>query len=163
MSMYLPAYSVRAWVPLNIHYSLEMDGVQWGIFERISGGVMEIDVIEHNVVFESGASTTLHIPGPVKFTPITLDSGYGNTAGLYAWFLQVVNGNIADARKNATINLHAFQDGKYQPVVQWHLLNVWPSRIEGLSMDQNHTERARFSITLVCDSIEREDLKPEKR
>lgn len=152
--------SKRPVLPLNIHYALEIDGVQWAIFERVSGGDMEIDVIQHNVVHENGGFATLHIPGPLKTQPIVLESGYGNTADLYAWFVQVKNGDISAARKNATISLNAFIGGKYQPVVQWHLINVWPSKLSGLDFEQNKTDRARFSITLVCESIEREDFAP---
>jgi phage tail-like protein len=143
--------------PLTIHYSLEIDGVQWGIFTDISGGDMDIDVIEHNVVFANGGFATLRIPGPMKIAPIKLSSGYGNTKDLYAWFMQVKNGDINGARKNATISLNAFVDAKYQAVVQWHLINCWPSKIDGLSLTQGRTEMALFSITLVAESIERED------
>jgi phage tail-like protein len=149
--------------PLNIHYALEIDGVQWGIFNQISGGDMEIDVIDHNVVFENGGFVTLHIPGPMKTQPIKLESGYGNTKDLYLWFIQVKNGDINGARKNATISLNAFIDGKYQAVVQWHLINAWPSKVNGLDLEQGRTELARFSITLVCESNEREDIEPAKK
>lgn len=144
--------------PLNIHYTLEIEGVQVGVFDRISGGDVEIDVIRHNVVYESGMFATLLIPGPRKNKPITLESGYGKTAGLYDWFQQVVKGDIFGARKNATISLHTFVDGKYKPVIQWHLINVWPSKLSGFDFGQQNTDRAHFSITLVCESIEREDL-----
>jgi phage tail-like protein len=147
-------------LPLNIHYALEIDGVQWGIFERISGGEMEVEVIQHNVVYENGGFATLHIPGPHRLSPIVLESGFGNTGDLYHWFTLVRDGDIAKARKNATISLNAFVDGKYQAVVQWHLINTWPSHISGLDLEQSHTERARFSITLVAEAIEREDFQP---
>jgi phage tail-like protein len=150
----------RPVTPLNIHYSLEIDGVQLGIFERITGGNEEIDVIMHNVVYASGEFATLNIPGPRKTTPITLECGFGNTAALYAWFEQVAEGDVFGARKNATISLNSHIGGKYQPVVLWHLINVWPSKVDGFNLNQFSTDWARFSITLVCESIEREDVKP---
>ena len=145
-------------VPLTIHYALEIEGVQVGVFDSISGGDMEISVIEHNVVYESGGFATLMIPGPTKNQPITLESGYGNTAELYAWFTQVQLGDIFGARKNATLSLKAHVEGEYTPVIQWNLINVWPSKLTGFDFKQESTERARFSITLVCEVIEREDL-----
>jgi len=149
--------------PLTIHYSLEINGVQWGIFTEISGGDMDIDVIEHNVVFANGGFATLRIPGPMKIAPIKLNSGYGNTKDLYTWFMQVKKGDINGARKNATISLNAFVDGKYQAILQWHLINCWPSKIDGLNFAQGRTEMALFSITLVAESIEREDFEPPKK
>lgn len=144
--------------PLNIHYSLEIEGVQVGVFDRISGGETELDVIHHRVVYENGGFATLMLPGPRKNQPIVLESGYGKTADLYQWFEQAARGDIFSARRNATISLNAFVDGEYQPVIQWHLLNVWPSRLSGVTLGQQNTELARFSITLVFESIEREDL-----
>ncbi|TLN14220.1 phage tail protein [bacterium] len=144
--------------PLNIHYSLEIEGVQVGVFDRISGGDTEIDVIQHAVVYENGGFATLMLPGPRKNQPVVLESGYGNTAELYHWFEQAARGDIFSARRNATISLNAFVDGEYQPVIQWHLLNVWPAKLSGVTLGQQGTDRARFSITLVFETIEREDL-----
>ncbi len=144
--------------PLNIHYTLEVEGVQVGLFDRISGGEVEIDVIQHPVVYENGGFHTLMITGPRKNHPITLESGYGSTAELYKWFAQAAQGDITGARKNATISLHSYVEGKYQPVIQWHLINTWPSKLSGFDFGQQTTDRAHFSITLVCESIEREDL-----
>lgn len=152
--------SDRVVSPLNIHYTLEIEGVQVGVFDRISGGDVEIDVIHHQVVFENGGFATLLIPGPLKNQPVTLESGYGKTAELYSWFNQVQRGDIFGARKNATISLNAYVKNEYKPVVQWHLINVWPSKFSGFNFDQSNTNRAQLSITLVCESIEREDIKP---
>jgi phage tail-like protein len=143
--------------PLNIHYALEIEGIQVGIFDKISGGEVSIDVVAHNVVYENGGFATLQIPGPVKNTPITLESGFGNTLELYNWFTQASSGDIFGARKNATITLSAYVENEYTPVIRWNLINVWPSKISGLDFTQQTTDRARFSITLVCESIERED------
>ncbi|HEX2980290.1 MAG TPA: phage tail protein [Anaerolineaceae bacterium] len=144
--------------PLNIHYALEIEGVQLGLFDKISGGETEVDVIQHQVVYENGGFATLNIPGPTKYSPITLESGYGKTKDLYRWFVQVTNGDIFRARKNATISLKTYINGKFQPVIQWHMINVWPSKISGFDFGQDNTAEARFSITLVAESIEREDL-----
>ncbi len=144
--------------PLNIHYSLEIEGVQVGVFDRISGGDTEIDVIQHRVVYENGGFATLMLPGPRKNQPVVLEGGYGKTVELYHWFEQAARGDIFSARRNATISLNAFVDGEYQPVIQWHLLNVWPSRLSGMTLGSHNTERARFTITLVFETIEREDL-----
>jgi phage tail-like protein len=77
--------------------------------------------------------------------------------------MQVKKGDINGARKNATISLNAFVDGKYQAILQWHLINCWPSKIDGLNFAQGRTEMALFSITLVAESIEREDFEPPKK
>lgn len=132
--------------------------MQVGVFDRISGGETEIDVIHHQVVYENGGFTTLMLPGPRKSQPVVLEGGYGNTGELYRWFEQAARGDIFSARRNATISLNAFVDGEYQSVIQWHLLSVWPSRLSGVSLGQQNAEQAKFSITLVFESIEREDL-----
>jgi len=144
-------------IPLNIHYALEIEGIQLGVFDRISGGEVNIDDIEHNVVYETGEFVTLHIPGPTKVKPVTLEGGYANTAELYTWFNQVRGGDIFGARKNATITLNSFVEGEYKPVIRWNLIGVWPSKLSGFDFGQQQTGWARFSVTLVCEAIERED------
>lgn len=144
--------------PLNIHYSLEIEGIQLGVFDRISGGDTEIDVIRHQVVYENGGFSTLMLPGPRKNQPVVLEGGYGKTGELYSWFEQAARGDIFSARRNATISLNAFIDGEYQPIIQWHLIGVWPAKLSGITLGQSNTELARFSITLVFEAIEREDL-----
>jgi len=148
-------------IPLNINYSLEIDGVQWAIFRHISGGELITDVIQHPVVNMNGIHTILHIPGPTRCNPVRLESGYGSVEQLYDWYHLVRKGNIYKARKNVSLTLNSFIKGKYTPVANWHLINAWPSEFSGIEVEQRAAEEAFFNVTLVCEEIEHENMMKE--
>jgi len=144
--------------PLNVHYTLDVDDNRMATFDTISGGDLEISVIKHNVVYESGEYRTILIPGPTHTSPIMLQSGFGNTKALYNWFIDANQGKVSSARKNATITLNIHSAGEYSPVVSWNLVAAWPMRISGFdSSQEGYSGRARFSITLMAEEIERVD------
>jgi phage tail-like protein len=144
--------------PLDVNYVLDIDQTQLATFTSLSGGEVELNVIKHNIVYESGENHTLLIPGPTHFSPVILEHGYGNTKELYNWFVLASNGKISSARKNVTITLHAFTKGKYEPLVAWDLINAYPVKISGFESNQSQSARtARFSITIMAEQIERVD------
>ena len=144
--------------PLDVFYTLDVNQTRLASFDSLSGGEIEIGVIKHNVVYESGEYVTMFLPGPTQYAPIVLERGYGNTKELYNWFVQANLGKIASARKNVTITLNIPKDGSFTPMVSWNLINAWPSKISGFSSNQESNARlARFSITLMAESIERID------
>ena len=62
--------------PLDSSYTLDIDKTRLATFSTISGGEIEMQVIKHNVVHESGEYQTLLIPGVTHFAPVTLSHGY---------------------------------------------------------------------------------------
>jgi phage tail-like protein len=144
--------------PINVHYTLDVDQTRLAIFTKLSGGDIEVSVIKHNVVYPSGEYRTLLIPGPTQYSPITLESGFGNTKALYNWFIQANRGRTASARKNVTITLHVREAGQYKPVVSWNLLGAWPTKISGFDASQDGSPRiSQFSMTIQMESVERVD------
>ncbi len=144
--------------PLNVFYTLDVNQTRLASFDSLSGGEVEISVIQHNVVYESGEYVSMAVPGPTRYAPVVLERGYGNTKELYNWFVLANTGKIASARKNVTITLNIPKDGAFVPMVSWNLINAWPSKISGFASDQDNNARlARFSITLIAESIERID------
>jgi phage tail-like protein len=144
--------------PINVHYALDVDNTRLAIFTKMSGGEIEVNVIKHNVVYPSGEYRTLLIPGPTQYSPITLESGFGNSKALYNWFIQANRGRTAAARKNITITLHVREEGRYKPVVSWNLIGAWPTKISGIDSSQDGSPGvARFSLTINMESIERVD------
>lgn len=144
--------------PLNIYYSLDINQARLAAFGSLSGGEIEITPIKHNVVYASGELRTLLIPGPTRYSPVTLVRGYGNTKELYNWFVTANSGKIFSARKNVTITLNSFQEDGYMPLVSWNLVNAWPTKISGFESDQSGAaQTAKFSITLMMEGIERID------
>lgn len=144
--------------PLDVFYTLDVNHTRLASFDALSGGDVEISVVKHNVVYESGEYITMALPGPTQYAPVVLERGYGNTKELYNWFVLANTGKISAARKNVTITLNIPKDGAFVPLVSWNLINAWPCKISGFSSNQDNTARmARFSITLIAESIERMD------
>jgi phage tail-like protein len=146
--------------PLNIHYSLidVVSNTELGVFDSLSGGDVETKTLKFNTVYSTGEHRTILVPGPTQYSPVVLERGLGRTKDLYNWFVLANNGNLSSARKNVTIKYNAFISGVYTSLVEWNLINAWPSKIAGFSGTQEGSPRtARFSITLVAEKIQRVD------
>jgi phage tail-like protein len=144
--------------PLSTSYALDINETRMATFSAISGGEMEIIPVKHNVVYLTGELKTLMIPGATRFSPVVLDKGYGNTKELYNWFVLANSGQVFTARKNVSIVLNAHLEDGFKPLVGWNLYNAWPTKISGFESDQSLAPKlAKFSITLVCEGIERYD------
>lgn len=144
--------------PLDCYYTLDVNQTRLATFDSLTGGDVEINVIKHNVVYETGESSTLLIPGTTQCSPVELKQGFGNTKELYNWFAEAASGSFSSARKNVTITLNALMDGEFKPLVAWNLFNAWPSKISGFESNQSNTANvAKFAITIVAESIERTD------
>jgi phage tail-like protein len=144
--------------PLNVHYTLDVDDTRLATFGSIYGGEIDINVIRHNVVYETGEYRTIMIPGPTQAAPVVLERGYGNTKALYNWFIQANQGKVSSARKNATITLYVREGGEFKAVVAWNMIAAWPMQISGFESSQEGAAQvARFSITLIAETIERVD------
>ena len=149
---------------IDIYYHLEVSDNHKADFYKLTGGEMEIGRASHDIVYESGESTTLLIPTTISFAPITLSKGIAASGTWYNWFALATYGHIWKARFNPTIKAMAFLGegiGGYQPIITWTLYNAWISKVSGFDTNQyvaGHV--AQFSITLVSEAIVREDLQP---
>lgn len=138
-------------------------------FKGISGGEMEIALVEHNVVYQNGGSTTLFIPGASSFAPITLYHGVTNDMTLWKWWSDVTKGK--KARRDGSIIAFGYITGdKHKKIIneqgteeeievpkiaEWTLSNVWPLAISGFNFDLDSSDPFIAEITLVAEFIER--------
>ncbi len=149
-------------------------------FLSISGGEMSITLIEHNVVYQNGGSSTLFIPGATSYAPLTLHQGVTNDMAFWKWWTDVTKGKkmrfsgtitaygrllstdagtdtLDSTQRAATMNvdesLKATDEFKKQAV--WNLSNVWPLSISGFNFDLDSTDPFIAEITLVAEGIER--------
>jgi len=88
-----------------------------------------IEVIEFREGTEGGI---IPLPGDTQLPAVTLIRPLSADLSASGWFEQVVAGDIAGARANATLILF---DSKDEPIAQWKLLDCWPhaydTRVEG--------------------------------
>ena len=86
-------------------FGITVDGVQIGVFSQLT----------------SEAAT-----GAGGVQVITLAGGQTQGNEMAAWHELVLLGDVAAARKNATIVMY---NGAGRPVKTYHLVNAWPSKI----------------------------------
>ncbi|HQE91667.1 MAG TPA: phage tail protein [Anaerolineae bacterium] len=136
---------------LTYEFHLEVQGLLVGVFERLTGGEMEVTRIDHDIVYESGASTTLFIPGTTTFSPFTLERGFANYQELYNWFALASNGRIVEARRDGSIFMKRYGE----TYLQWDFKRAWPVKLSGFSFNQYlDLQKARVSITIAAELIE---------
>jgi phage tail-like protein len=147
------------------------DDTEVAYFRAVSGGQMSITLIEHNVVYSGGGSSTLFIPGPTSFEPITLYQGVTKDKTLWDWWTQVTQGE--SVRRNLTITAYGqtitstelstlgglfstLPDGlNFRVYAQWDLLLAWPLSISGFSFDVDSGKPYIAEITIAAEFIER--------
>ena len=134
-----------------------MDGKVTGYFYNLQGGDIEVAVIKHDVVFGTGASSTLFIPGATSYSPLTLSRGFANYITLYNWLMEASSGDIIQARRSGTI-----EGRKYGvAVARWNLFNAWPTKLVSYgfqTVSGTQSTVARVTLTLVAESIEYEHI-----
>ena len=116
-------------------------------FADVSGIGSETDVVEHVIVDQSGQQVTQKIPGRLKYMNVTLSRGISADLQLWQWRQDVVDGDIAAARKDFVIRVF---DETLTAIAEWNFLNGWPSKIEG-----KVGSAAIEEITIVHEGVNR--------
>lgn len=155
----------------DYQFHLLVEDMLTGVFYALSGGDIEIGLVKHDIVFESGASTTLVIPGTTSFSPVTLSRGFANYDELWTWFMLASNGHMVDARRSGSIEMKgpateadvvhglAGAAGEQITKLRWNFYNAWPSKLSSFGFSQSsRTTVARVSVTLVVETIEYEGI-----
>ncbi len=140
---------------LEYEFHLTVEGKLSGIFQRLTGGEIEIACLTHDIVFETGASTTLKIPGATTFHPFTLERGFALYYELYNWLMEASNGHIINARRNGSIEMKKHGD----TLLRWNFEGAWPTKLSGFNFNQyTGAQVARVSLTMEAETVTLEQL-----
>lgn len=147
----------------EVTYYLEVEGKLAGAFYRMEGGEIEINIITHDVTYETGDSASLFIPGQTNFRPITLSRGMvTDELSLYNWLAEASSGDIVQARRNGTIWMYdavrnSSGEAVWDVVAQWNFTNAWLSKIGGFKFDHHLSppNLAKLTVTIVPEFTER--------
>ena len=135
-------------------FSLTIDSYEIAAFQELSGITSEVTPVEY--LESTDTSLTLSkLPGKSKPPSLVLKRGLTGAMELSAWHEAVRKGDIAAARKNATLtifNAEGIAVGKY-----W-LQNAWPSKLEVAGLKAGASTVLMETVTLVCENLQR--LKP---
>jgi phage tail-like protein len=127
-------------------FSLTIDGVEIAQFSELVGIVSEADP-------DSLTERLLKkLPGRHKPPTVTLRRGMSKDLGISAWHEGVVSGDLATARKNATL---ACYNTAGTAIAKFELANAWPSKIEISALKAGASVVLSETVTLVCDSARR--------
>src|SRR5687767_851958 len=119
----VPVHAQRDSPVTAARFSISVDGVQIGVFSQLTS--------------EAGAATG----AAGRF--ITLAGGRTQGIEMAAWHELVILGDIAAARKSASIVMY---NTSGSPVRTYHLTNAWPSK---LSLDSTQRGQLRAATVML--------------
>lgn len=134
----------------NFRFRVEIDGIAAGEFSEVSIEPTTTAVVEYR---EGGdPSHVRKLPGLTKFGNVTLKRGVTRSLDLVNWHLQVVRGQIADARKNLSIIV---QDDAGIDLARFEVVEAWPAKYDPGDLNAKGNEVFIESLELVNEGIER--------
>ena len=75
-------------------FTLEIDSVEMATFKKCSGIESETEIVEFKEATKEGRMIIRKAPGAMKWSDITLERRIDNSASLWQWRKQVVDGDI---------------------------------------------------------------------
>ncbi|HKA69805.1 MAG TPA: phage tail protein [Actinomycetes bacterium] len=132
-------------------FSITIDGYEIASFAELAGITTEVkpeDFLEapNQEVFVK------RIPGTRIPPTITLRRGMSRNTELWAWHETVIKGDIAAARKGASLSMF---NAEGKPVARFWLENAWPSKIEIAGLKAGATEVLTETVTITCEDLQR--------
>ncbi len=138
--------------PTN-HFRLSVGGKEAiGQFREVSGLDSESEVIEHKEVDANGRPAIFKISGNAKWGNVELKRGIDVDKGLYEWRKMVEEKGPDGARTDCTLELLDY-DGS--PIATYSILQAWPVKYAGVSMNAGSNEIAVEGITLAHEGFKR--------
>lgn len=132
----------------NYNFLVEIDGITRAGFRECSGLDGSSDPIEYRE--GSDKLTTRKLPGPIKYTNISLKRGITDDADLYQWWKTVEDGKVE--RKNLSIIL---LDDTGSEKLRWNISDGWPTKWTGPSFNATAREVAIESLDIVHEGVTR--------
>lgn len=134
-----------------IESGTEDGGIVLAAFQEVSGLGMEVTVAEYRNDNDR-ENAPRKISGMCEAPIVTLKRGVISGMALFEWMDQLRNGNQQDALRTVTVHL---QNGRHNgKVMSWKLVNAWPTKYTGPSLNSKGDEVAIEELTLACERIE---------
>ena len=134
----------------NYRFRVEIDGIQHGGFSEVFIEPTTTGVIDYRE--GSDPSHVRKLPGLTKFGNVTLKRGVSTSLELFNWHLQVVRGQISNARRNVII---VVLDDAGQDVARFQVSDAWPTKYDPGDLNAKGNEVFIESLELANEGIER--------
>jgi phage tail-like protein len=136
------------------HFRLKLGGREAvGMFRECTGLDSETSVIEHTSVDDRGMPLVRKVPGPTKWSNITLKRGVDEATDLWKWRETVLKEGPDKARTDGFVEL---MDYTGQPIARWKFIQGWPLKYTGASLDPKSSDVAVEEVQICHEGLERE-------
>lgn len=132
------------------NFGLQIDGVMVEFLAKVEGLVVEQDVIEYQQVSAQGRPVTRKMPGVKKAGTCTVVRGRTPSRAFNDWIRESSDGNMAVARKNATI---MYMDYMNQPVVRYNMRNAWCSKVAISGVTAGEASALTETVTITFEEL----------
>jgi phage tail-like protein len=133
-------------------FAVEIQGVNLGFFKKCSGVESETETIEFKEAMKNGQIMIRQLPGPQKFSKITLERRIDTSKALWEWRRQVLEGDVDSARKEGSIVLY---DSTQTEVARWNFEAGWPCKWTGAELDAGGSDVATESVEIAHEGLVR--------
>jgi phage tail-like protein len=142
-------------MPTEVHpsyrFAVEVDNVVLAAFSQCSLPSLQL---ETQAVKEGGQNTYVHtLPVRVTAGNVRLKTGVTRDAALFKWYLEVMNGDIANAMRQVSIVTY---DVASIRLATWTLYRAYPVKWTGPSLDATSTAAAVQEVELAYHGFEME-------
>jgi len=134
----------------NLRFRVEIDNLQVAGFSEVIIGATTTTVIEYREGNEP--EHVRKLPGLHKFGNVTLKRGVTGSLELYDWYRQVLNGQIAAARRRVVVVV-ADETGADQ--ARFVVQEAWPIKYEPSALNAQGGEVFIETLELANEGIER--------
>jgi phage tail-like protein len=133
----------------GFRFRVQIGGINRAGFREVSG----LDAATDTVDYREGDGTTIRkLAGLPKFSNITLKRGITDDQDLWKWRTLVMDGKIAEARKDGQILL---LDDEGNEAAEWTFTAGWPSKWTGPSFNATANEVAIDTIEIAHEGLKR--------
>lgn len=140
--------SLRVEAHPAFRFVVQIDGNPEAVFTECTLPSLEVEVEEHK---EGGFNTGTHLlPGRVKKGTITLKRGLASSSALLAWYRSVMEGQVADSRRQVSVILY---DSQGEAVMRWDFGGAYPHKWSGPSLNSGSAEIAIEALELSFESV----------
>lgn len=136
------------------YFKLQLAGVHEAkFFKECTGLESSNEVVESTSIDEQGKALVQKFPGQLKWSNITLKRGVDTARQLWDWRQQVLDGDIAGARKTGTITVI---DWKKTDIVVYTFVQAWPCRYSAPGLNAAGNEILVEEIEIAHEGFVRE-------
>lgn len=133
----------------SLRFVVQVDGVYSIVFTEFRLPSLSLDL---DPLKEGGQNTYTHqLPVRVNVGTATLKHGISRDMQLLNWYMQVMNGDFANAYRQVAVML---VDAARIPVVLWNFRDVLPTKWTGPSLKSSSNEVAIEELEFVYHSFE---------